>query len=928
MRAQRAYRDHGVDRADRPQIRRSNIVVAEPLVADNRIAADFVARLGDAELARAFSGLVDRLRLAGELGLLLRVETLFAAQAKRGQTDLFAPPEERIRDTLVQFVTEEDGHANTRRRLFAEDAAQGMGLLATAESKFDVVLMNPPFGAGSICAKKDFDQAYPRTKNDLYAAFVERGIELLSPHGRLGAITSRTGFFLSSFETWRMQVLMQQARIELVADLGIGVMDDAMVEAAAYCVANAMPAADSETLFIRALGADDKASVLSRCALANTEDAIFRVKLAALSTIPGAPFAYWVTENLRSLFRQLTPLESSTRMARAGGQTSNDARYLRAWWEISSVGGEQWHTYLKGGRAQKFYNDQALVAPWDKERETFPGFLGRPGRASEKPSNYELYFNPGITWPLRASVFSPQAMPADAIFTVRSYAALDSPENLLALLALLSSSLVDFLFKLLLGRFGFPEFVVGALQKVPIPQLSLEASERLGQLASRAWQLLRRMDTVNETSHAFVLPLALNERVMGLDCQAIEEAMVDLQRDIDDLTFAIYEIQPSDRDAIETTVAETGIASGEEDRNEDRTEVEGDVSEEISLAETSADGLLSWLVGVAFGRFDARLATGERPLPAEVGPFDRLPTRSSGMWPENGAHIPNSPDIMVDDPGHANDIWSHVAREASRTRVPEPEDLREWLARVFFPLHIKMYSKSGRKAPIYWQLATPSTRYSAWLYIHAFGKDTLFRVQNDYVGPKLAHEERRLEAMEHELRGRSTAAARKTLAAQETFVEELRTFLDEVKRVAPLWKPSLEDGVIINFAPLWRLVPQHKPWQKEVKATWDALCDGKYDWAHLAMHLWPERVLPKCAVDRSLAIAHGLEEVFWVQGEDDKWAAREIPTRSVIELVLERTSAAVKAALTSLLEAPTANGGSRAGGGRRRADDAEKGGRR
>ena len=77
-------------------------------------------------------------------------------------------------------------------------------------------------------------------------------------------------------------------------------------------------------------------------------------------------------------------------------------------------------------------------------------------------------------------------------------------------------------------------------------------------------------------------------------------------------------------------------------------------------------------------------------------------------------------------------------------------------------------------------------------------------------------------------------------------------------------------------------------------------------WAHLAMQLWPERVVPKCAKDRSLAIAHGLEEVFWVEGTDGKWTARKTPTRSVDELVRERTSPAVKSALKSLLEAPAA----------------------
>ena len=132
--------------------------------------------------------------------------------------------------------------------------------------------------------------------------------------------------------------------------------------------------------------------------------------------------------------------------------------------------------------------------------------------------------------------------------------------------------------------------------------------------------------------------------------------------------------------------------------------------------------------------------------------------------------------------------------------------------------------------------------------------------------------------------------------------------LDEVKRVAPLWNPSLDDGVILTMAPLWQLVSQHKPWQKELKSKWEDVVAGKYDWARLAMNLWPERVLPKCATDRSLAIAHGLEDVFWMQGDDGKWKSRRSPTRPIEDLVRERTSVAVKAALKSLLEAPAPSG--------------------
>jgi hypothetical protein len=236
MRAQRAYRDFNIKREDRSPIRKSNIVVAEPLVTDDRLTEEFVERLGDDALGRVFRELIDALKLAGDLGILLRVENLLTRPSESGQIDYLEPPEARIREALRRFVAEEGTRLNTRKRLFADDTAHGLGLLETAEKKFDVVLMNPPFGAGSTRAKKDFERAYPKTKNDVYAAFVERGIELLTNRGRLGAITSRTGFFLSSFQKWREQVLLKRAPPAVFADLGYGVLDSAMVETAAYCL--------------------------------------------------------------------------------------------------------------------------------------------------------------------------------------------------------------------------------------------------------------------------------------------------------------------------------------------------------------------------------------------------------------------------------------------------------------------------------------------------------------------------------------------------------------------------------------------------------------------------------------------------------------------------------------------------------------------
>jgi hypothetical protein len=706
------------------------------------------------------------------------------------------------------------------------------------------------------------------------------------------------------------------------------------------------------TVFLRVLEAsvDEKPEALLRAAAAlhdlgkgsdAFQRAIFDREPKAFASVPGSPFAYWVSEEVRGVFERCHTFASNDRSALVGLQTSDDFRFVRLWWEVPPQRmGERWFVFAKGGAYSPFYADVYLVVTWEAGGYEIYAFNGIPFGTSGAPMrNPHHYFRPGLTWPLRTQIgFGIRAMPAGCIFGHKGPAAFsegDAPDRLLALLAITTSAAFCYLVEL---QMAFGSYEVGVIQRTPVPDLSESDAAILARLARRAWSLKRSLDTTHETSHAFLLPPGPNEKVTGLDPVAVEREFAQIQREIDDHAFRLYGIRAEDRATIEAS-SKRGASEGEADETSDE--------EDDAPVGAAADALFSWLVGVAFGRFDPRLATGERAIPPESEPFDPLPSRSPGMWPEDEARDVLPPDILVDDSGHNEDLRQHVADAAEKTGWPDPSDLRQWLARDFFPLHLKVYSKSRRKAPIYWQLATPSASYAVWLYIHAFTQDTLFRVQNDYVVPKLALEERRLEATKRDgagftgeadprpyeeqrldlhrersqadppsARATSPAGKRKELAAQEAFVEELRAFLDEVKRVAPLWKPNLDDGVILHFAPLWRLVPQHKPWQKELKATWDALCAGTYDWAHLAMHLWPERVVPKCAADRSLAIAHGLEEVFWIEGSDGKWTARTTPTRPIDALVRERTSPAVKAALKSLLEAPVVSAGKKRKKGR------------
>lgn len=945
MRAQKAYRDFGIGRGDRAQIRRSNIVVAEPLVADDQIAKEFVAKLGDAELGRVFTSLVESLSLAGDLGLLLRVEQLVKQPAK-GQLKLLVPPEERIRNALDRFMREESA-TNTRRRLFGDDTAHGVALLGVAEKKFDAVLMNPPFGDGTIRARKELESSYPRTKNDIYAVFVERGIELLVDRGLLGAITSRTGFFLTSFQRWREDIILANAPPAVFADLGLGVMDAALVEAAAYCLERSSSTGERRTVFLRVLEElEDKALALSAAVLRPDDKGTHRrfdVSPVTFSAVPGSPFAYWVSDALRSVFQHQPAFEAEHREARQGLATADDFRFVRLWWEIAmrhSIGtpSGRWFPFAKGGPYSPFYFDLHLMVNWQSDGVEIVT-LTKPGsdRPASRPQNTGYFSRPGLTWPRRTkSELSFRVMPSGCVFGDKGPAAFvdqDGSQALLATLALATSkafrSLVEFQLAAADAKAGGAarSYEVGVIQRTPLARTTDAQERALAGAAHEAWTLKRALDSCIETSHAFALPDGPNARVGRCDRADMERRIAALQQEIDESAFGLYGIGLEDRAAIQASFSRASTISDAAADGEDEEEELG----ESSIGQGGAIApIASWLVGVAFGRFDLRLATAERAIPPAPEPFDPLPTRSPGMYPE-GEEPADRPDILVDDEGHADDLAARAIDVAERVKVDAPENLRAWLAKEFFPLHIRMYSKSRRKAPIYWQLATPSAGYSVWLYIHAFSKDTLFRVQNDYVAPKLAHEERRLESLSSELRDGATATQRKQLAAQEGLVEELRAFLDEVKRVAPLWKPNLDDGVIINFAPLWRLVPQNKSWQKELKSTWDALCEGKYDWAHLAMHLWPERVVPRCAKDRSLAIAHGLEDVFWEQGAGGrgqgpgKWAPKPDTGSLIPDLVRERTSPAVKSALKSLLEAPVPSGTAPRGRGGRRRNPASAG---
>lgn len=704
------------------------------------------------------------------------------------------------------------------------------------------------------------------------------------------------------------------------------------------------------SVFLRAIEAPEKdVALLAALAGAPSPDSATRFDLdpGAFSLVPGSPFAYWANEGLLEAFAKLPRFQSARRVAAVGAQTNNDFRFIRLGWEL----GHSRVPFAKGGSYSRFYSDLYLALNWaDNGSELKASVELLYGTASKHVQNQSCYFRPGITWPRRTNGLSVRALPRGGLFADKGPSGFVEGDNggpLLCLMAITNSRPFAALVGLQLARTELAQsYEVGVIQRTPVPDLTPADEAALAALARRAWSLKRSLDTRTENSHALVLPallqtegrtLAARSAAWTEHVQAVEAELATIQAETDERCFELYGIDETDRRAITEGFGGSSSADVSDDDEAD-TDAEDEADAAADTATLAAE-LVSWAVGVAFGRFDVRLATGARELPGEPEPFDPLPVCSPAMLTgDDGLPLDRPPagyplsfptdGILVDDPGHPRDLTAAVRsvfdtvfgtsadaiwQEASALLDPKGHDLRTWLARDFFGHHLARHSKSRRKAPILWQLGPASARYSIWCYAHRLTRDSLFALARDVIAPKLALEERRQTSLVGEAGPNPTARQRADIAAQDVVVAELRAFAEEVRRVAPLWNPDLDDGIVLVEAPLWRLVP-HKPWAKELKSRWDDLAAGKYDWAHLAMHLWPERVVPKCATDRSLAIAHGLEEVFWVEGADGKWTRRARPTRPVEELVAERTSPAVKAALTDLLAAPVQATGSRGRG--------------
>ena len=899
------------------KIRGMNVVCADVRISDGKKRVEFLERFrDDPDLQEIFAKLFDDLGYTFEIGSLLKVrepfERLFrerkkgpkqtrfallsqtrlsekgvAGQAKfvlepKGAGSALVIPKERTIEEMVEelrnFEREAIETQDMGRLLFATEAEKSVGLLALLSEKYDIVLMNPPYGDVPTKTKEYLRKHYPKTHFDYYAAFIEQAIDLAQDGGYVGAITGRTFMFLKSYQWLREVLLKKKARPEIVLDLGFGVLDVAMARWAAFTLRKALnqwKGNEQEIIFVRLTqysGEYGKKNAweeaLSAIKARGKSEALFKITLQELSKIPGTPYSYWCTSKFREMFLQHPPLDRDVAgklnhpklsHVSVGLTTRDDARFLRYFFEVPKEEvGKRWMPRAGGG--YEFYADINWVVDWKDSGR----ILEDSGAAL---NGKHFYFEEGVCWPKIVSSIKicMYLLPKGCVFSNTAYILIPvNKEWMLNICAFGNSSLSAYLFFLIdptaHGRY------TGYVACLPI-SLEIFTSQKLKILAKEAYDVLKEWDTGNETSTHFIKPWILQvlhgfnskekpitlhplaeqfewsnwpsvqeiRSIKGSEETPLKELaelcvkrqlllrkrIEEIQKEIDEEVYRIYEISDEDRALIERELKlQQGLGLEEETEAEkEESEEAEEISREIISVKEHVERLVSFCI--------------KRALESDedgIVPLDE-------MFRDN----------LFDK------VREFIAQDFGKERVDKVEleisevlgkSLKRWIEEDYFDFHVSLY----RRRPIFWQLTSSRLGksklpgvFSCFLYYHKLDKDTIPKILAFYVNPVKERLYRKKDRVFKDLENARATGNRKRINELSKVYGETLAKIDEIesfekalntlhnprkdktklkpdakwvdKAIAEVrdngWNPVIDYGVRVNIEPLKELKLLH-----------------------------------------------------------------------------------------------------------------------
>ncbi|MCX5977684.1 MAG: BREX-1 system adenine-specific DNA-methyltransferase PglX, partial [Coprothermobacterota bacterium] len=489
----------------------SHLACADVLLLNGPRLESFLAEKGKGRpvFARICQALWPALRDARQMGSLVRLEqtvrqVIEKARIEYESASLFPDPgrfadhyrnplvfwgslENEILNALDQFAREK-GDLLGDQALFSGEATKGIRVLDLMLRSYDVVCTNPPYlsnGNMNAIMSAFLKEAYPRTKGDLYTAFIERSTELLREGGHLGMITQQSFMFLSSYAQLRGQ-LRETITIESMLHVGpraFAEISGEKVNTTLFVLrreADVNKRGEAVGTYFRLVKEPDAQAkrVAFERAVAHarqmtpqeneawqegvcpSDGRVFRYRQGDFDAIPGSPWVYWITPGLRRLFKDLPKLKDIAE-PRVGLQTSDNFRFLRFWWEMGSgnierfcksqeecaISAKIWFPYMKGGSYLRWFGNQEYCINYGKnghELKAWATPLYDNSGWSRIIKSPDFYFRRGVTWSrITSGRLSVRISPGGFIFADAGCSAFPSKIDSYAFLGIMNSQIIS-----------------------------------------------------------------------------------------------------------------------------------------------------------------------------------------------------------------------------------------------------------------------------------------------------------------------------------------------------------------------------------------------------------------------------------------------------------------------------------------------------